>query len=74
MYSSFSLLPALCSSGIIYSEVCKGAYDRASFVAFIKALMLHMNPLPVPHSILPWVMDNCSIHHIPEVRTICEAR
>ncbi|KIJ46833.1 hypothetical protein M422DRAFT_226531 [Sphaerobolus stellatus SS14] len=65
----YSLLPALCSEGIIYSEIQKGAYDRPSFLTFIENLLEHMNPWPAPRSVL--VMDNCSIHHLEDVETLC---
>ncbi|KIJ36630.1 hypothetical protein M422DRAFT_143696, partial [Sphaerobolus stellatus SS14] len=64
----YSLLPVLCSEGIIYSEIQKGAYDGPSFLTFIENLLEHMNPWPAPWSVL--VMDNCSIHHLEDVETL----
>ena len=71
MQSRYSILPALCSEGIIYSAVCEGAYDGQAFVHFIRNLMNYMNPWPEPCSVL--VMDNCAIHHNPEVSAICQS-
>ncbi|KIJ40118.1 hypothetical protein M422DRAFT_112421, partial [Sphaerobolus stellatus SS14] len=68
----YSLLPALCSEGVIYSEVRKGAYDGPAFIEFITNLLEHMSPWPAPKSVL--VMDNCSIHHLDEVEVLCTQR
>jgi hypothetical protein len=68
----YSLLPALCSDGIIYADVRASAYDGDAFVAYIDGLMKHMNPWPHPRSVL--VMDNCAIHHVDEVAYVCAQR
>ncbi|KIJ35195.1 hypothetical protein M422DRAFT_136599, partial [Sphaerobolus stellatus SS14] len=68
----YSLLPALCSEGVIYSEVRKGAYDGPAFIEFMTNLLEHMSPWPAPKSVL--VMDNCSIHHLDEVEALCTQR
>lgn len=68
----YSILPALCSEGIIYADIQPGAYDGAGFVAYMHSLMEHMNPWPNPCSVV--VMDNCAIHHVEEVAHICEQR
>jgi transposase len=52
--------------------VREGAYDADSFNRFIRDLMPYMNPWPQPRSVL--VMDNCSIHHGPEVAALCAER
>ncbi|KAF8586316.1 hypothetical protein K439DRAFT_1341324, partial [Ramaria rubella] len=64
----FSLLPALTTEGVIYSEVRLGSYDSTAFAAYIKELMTHMQPWPAPCML---VMDNCDIHHSAEVAALC---
>ncbi|KIJ22971.1 hypothetical protein M422DRAFT_196484, partial [Sphaerobolus stellatus SS14] len=66
----YSLLPALCSDGIIYADIRKGAYNGPAFIQYIEDLLDHMNPKPQPKSV--HVMDNCAIHHIEEVMELCE--
>jgi hypothetical protein len=68
----YSLLPALCSDGIIYCDIKVGAYDGSSFFSYIEELLKHMNPWPALKSVL--VMDNCVIHHVEEVKYLCEER
>jgi transposase len=72
LLDSYSLLPALCSDGIIYCDIKVGAYNGPSFVSYIEALLQHMSPWPEPKSVL--VMDNCAIHHVDTVRYLCEER
>ena len=72
LLSRYSLLPALCSDGIIYSRIREGAYDGAAFLGYVKALMPRMNRWPAARSVL--VLDNCSIHHLTEVEEVCEER
>jgi hypothetical protein len=68
----YSLLPALCSDGIIYADIQPGAYDGAIFVAYIEALMSYINPWWNPCSVL--IMENCAIHHVDKVAHICVQR
>ena len=68
----YSLLPALSSEGIIFSEVREGTYDGPAFVAYVEKLLLHMNPWPAPCSVL--VMDNCVIHHSDDIAPMCAAQ
>ena len=63
--SSFSVLLALLLEGVLYSDIKKGTYDGNKFVQFFEELTDVMNPYPGKHSVL--VMDNCQIHHVPEV-------
>jgi hypothetical protein len=65
-------LPALTTEGIIYSEIKIGTWDGEHFLEFIDGLLEHMNPFPGPRSVL--VMDNCSVHHIPDIAERCEAK
>jgi hypothetical protein len=69
---SYSLLPALCSDGIIFADVREGAYDGPSFINYISRLLEHMNPWPQPRSVL--IMDNCAIHHVEDVASLCMAQ
>ncbi|KIJ51782.1 hypothetical protein M422DRAFT_244132 [Sphaerobolus stellatus SS14] len=69
---SYSLLPALCSEGIIHAHTKQGSYDGEDFIAYIEELLSKMNPWPQPRGVL--VMDNCSIHHVDDVALLCAAR
>jgi transposase len=55
--------------GILYSDIIKGSYDGNLFVQFVDELTDIMNPYPGKNSVL--VMDNCQIHHVPEVEEVC---
>jgi transposase len=59
-------------SGIIYTDVRKGAYDGDGFIQYIRELLEYMNPWPQPRSVL--VLDNCRIHHVEEVEHLCTER
>ncbi|KIJ28249.1 hypothetical protein M422DRAFT_189974, partial [Sphaerobolus stellatus SS14] len=48
----YSLLPALFSEGIIFSDIKEGTYDGPSFVDYIEHLLPHMNAWPAPQSVL----------------------
>lgn len=63
------MLPALTLDGILYSDVCFGAFSGDSFLAFLDDLLAVMNPYPQPHSVL--VLDNCAIHHVDGVEERC---
>ena len=66
-----SALAFMSVNGLLDVDVITGTSNRDSFYDFI-----HMHLLPQllpfdglnPHSVV--VMDNCSIHHIEEIRTI----
>jgi transposase len=72
VYGTYSILPALTSEGIIYSDIKIGSWDGEHFLEFLDGLLEHMNPFPAPRSVL--VMDNCSVHHVPDVLERCRAR
>ena len=52
--------------------IVEGAFNTDLFIAFIKDLLLNMQPFPAPNSVI--VMDNCSIHKAPEIRELIESR
>lgn len=68
----FSMLPAITINGIIYSHIKKGSYNGDDFLDWLRGLLRIMNPYPGPQSVL--VLDNCGIHHVPEVEELCEER
>ena len=72
IFFSYSVLLALSLEGVIYSDIVKGSYDGKKFVRFVDELMSVMNPYPGKNSVL--VMDNCQIHHVPEVEEVCAAK
>ena len=49
----------------------KGSYDGKKFVWFMDELMNVMNPYPGIGKNSVLVMDNCWIHHVPEVEEVC---
>ena len=69
---SYTILPALCTDGIIHTEIREGSYDGDAFISYIEDLLPRMNPWPLPRSIL--LMDNCAIHHMDDVAPLCVAR
>ncbi|KAI0363220.1 hypothetical protein BV20DRAFT_958730 [Pilatotrama ljubarskyi] len=54
------MLPALSLDGILHLKVVEGSFTTALFADFIAGLLEHMNPFPLPNSVI--VMDNCRIH------------
>ena len=66
-----SALAFMSVNGLLDIDVATGISDRDSFYDFIHTHLLQQL-LPFdglnPHSVV--VMDNCSIHHIEEIRTI----
>ena len=68
-----SVLPAYCSDGILCYHIHQGSIDGARFEWFLQNEVLpRCNPYPGPKSVI--VMDNCSTHHAPNVRRLCEER
>ena len=62
---SYSLLPALSLNGVIFAKVVEGSFTALRFQEFISHLLDHMQPFPLPHSVI--VMDNARIHKRPEI-------
>lgn len=82
-----SVLPALCSDGIIALDISEGLVTKGQFMQFLKNDLLCIIPLLVAICLFPTqtpklnpypgvqsvvVMDNCAIHHDDEVRVIIE--
>ena len=72
IFSSYLVLLALSLEGVIFGDIVKGSYDGEKFVQFVHELTNVMNPYPGKHSVL--VMDNCQIHHVPEVEEVCTTK
>ncbi len=70
--SRYSILPALCSTGILSVDIIEGSFDSSKFGQFIDGLLSQMNPWPQPNSVI--VMDNCRIHKYEEILEMIEAR
>lgn len=68
----YSILPALCSTGILTVDIVEGSYNHRRFLRFVDGLLDQMNPWPEPNSVI--VMDNCQIHKNEEVLDMIEAR
>lgn len=66
---SYSVLPAISTSGIIYSHIKIGGYNGDDFLLWLEGLLGQMNRYPSPHSVL--ILDNCRIHHVPGVEELC---
>ncbi|KAE9392905.1 hypothetical protein BT96DRAFT_749934, partial [Gymnopus androsaceus JB14] len=65
-----SILPAITIDGIVAYNVIPGSVTSCQFLKFLKHHMPLTNPYPGPCSII--IMDNCSIHHVEEVRELIE--
>lgn len=71
-HSRYSILPALCSKGILTVDIVEGSFNAKHFHCFIDGLLSQMNPWPQPNSVI--VMDNCHIHKDQEVLDMIVAR
>ena len=67
----WSILPALTIDGYMDWEIYQDSFTKVRFNAFIKKILLHMQPSPLPRSVL--IMDNHSIHHSEELTEMCVA-
>ena len=66
-----SAMVAMSSDGVEAYELCTGTTDAIKFLDFLRgSLIPNMNPFPDKHSII--VMDNCTIHHVQEVKDLIE--
>ena len=72
IFFSYSVLLALSLEGVIFSDIVKGSYDGEKFIQFVDELTNVMNPYPGKNSVL--VMDNCQMHHVPEVEEVCTTK
>ncbi|KAG0148528.1 hypothetical protein CROQUDRAFT_31011, partial [Cronartium quercuum f. sp. fusiforme G11] len=68
--TQYSLLPAICSGGVIALDVLEGSVNCKRFTPFLKHMVLpHMNVYLALNSIL--VLDNSAIHHGAEISRLC---
>ncbi|KAH7916957.1 hypothetical protein BV22DRAFT_1027167 [Leucogyrophana mollusca] len=65
IYHRYSILPTLSRDRILHLDVINESWKGATFYRFIKALLNNMNPFPQRNSVI--IMDNASIHHLPEL-------
>lgn len=69
----FSVLPALSlTEGVLHCDILEGAFDTDAFYTFIERTLDHMQPFPLPNSVI--VMDNCRIHKHPSILELIESR
>jgi transposase len=67
----WSILPAMTIDGYLAFEIYQGGFNQERFNAFLREKVLpQCTPYPGPRSIL--IMDNASIHHHPDVTSMCE--
>ena len=58
---------AMSSDGVEAHELSAGSTDSIKFFDFIRGSLLPcLRPFPDTHSIL--IMDNCSIHHVEQIK------
>ena len=58
--------------GILHLEVSDHPFNGEEFTQFVVGVLDRMQPWPLPNSVL--VIDNASIHHVPGIRELVEAR
>lgn len=62
-----SAIVAMSSDGVEAHELSAGSTDSIKFFDFIRGSLLPcLRPFPDTHSIL--IMDNCSIHHVEQIK------
>ena len=71
IFGRYSILPVLSLDGILHVDVLNHMIDGANFLSFIKGLLEHMQPWPLPNSVL--VMDNAMIHWVNGVWEMVKA-
>ena len=68
-----SAIAAICCDGLIGFELTTGSVDGGKFVDFVNGTLIpSMNPFDGISDRSIVVMDNCAIHHIPEVHKLFE--
>lgn len=71
-WCSYSLLPALTTSGMLYARVVKGSFTMLRFRSFLKGLLDRMDEsMPLGSYI---IMDNARIHHDPSIVELIQGR
>ena len=68
----FSVLPAISLDGMIDCMVVERAFNTKLFTTFIERLLDKMNPFPGLQSVL--IINNCSIHKVPEIHKLIESK
>ena len=64
-----NVIAAMSSSEVIATEMSKSTVDGCNFFDFLRGTIIpNMMPLPNPRSVL--ILDNCSVHHITEVKDL----
>ena len=67
----YSILPVLSLDGILHIKVFDHAINGINFLSFVEGLLEHMQPWPLPNSVL--FMDNATIHWVDGVQEMVEA-
>ena len=64
-----SAITAMCTEGVIANELTTGTVDAEKFFDFVRGeLIPNMQSFPGSRSIL--VMDNCSVHHVQQLKDL----
>ena len=59
----------MCTEGVVEYEFTDGTVDAEKFFDFVRGQLLpNMQPFPGNQSVL--VMDNCSVHHVQEIKDL----
>ena len=67
-----SAIVGMSSSGVLTYELSAGSTDSLKFIDFIRGKLIpSMQPFPGKHSII--IMDNCSVHHVQEVKDVIQS-
>ena len=67
--TKISAMCAMTSDGVLEYEATTGSVNADKFMDFIRRRLIpNMQPFPARHSIL--ILDNCSIHHAHDVKTL----
>jgi DDE superfamily endonuclease len=72
LINRYSILPALSLDGILHLEVLDHSFTGEEFHSFVEGILDQMQPWPLPNLVL--VLDNASIHKIPGIQEMVEAR
>ena len=64
-----SAIAAMCTEGVVEYELTDSTVDTEKFFDFVRGQLLpNMQPFPGNQSVL--VMDNCSVHHVQELKDL----
>lgn len=68
-----SAIAAICSEGLLGVELTTGSVNGDAFIDFVRGTLIpNMNPFDGTLNKSIVVLDNCSIHHMPEVSALFE--